>query len=235
MAVPRSPSNVVTFVKAFTNKRKAPTNTTPFSISSGCNIPISFTTPTMSVIAAAMDNNNRPTFAVFSPLSIVVTFTKIPTNMVKPETNAAAFPISPQDILATNFATATIANIAIDIFSIILPALSISFVCFLDNFETNPNAVNTAAIAMTNPANPRNPCFASSGFMEPISFTVAASINKLAPIATNPDFRPLSLTPFLSKLADAESSLFIAKAKPNKIPDRTIITATALNNLSWST
>ena len=65
-AVPTSiPISVTAFVKLLINSKKAPMNTTPFSISLGFSIPISLTTPTSISNEKEMDNNNPPIFAVF--------------------------------------------------------------------------------------------------------------------------------------------------------------------------
>ena len=221
------------FFKIATNMRKPAAKSAPFPISPKLSLPISFTTPTNKAIAITILTNMPPNLSICFP-DFLVTRLKRPTKIIKPVIKAAPLIISSTLRTFTSFITPMISSIVQAIFLIIFPALSIFLAAFPRTAK--PYAINTAEIAAIIPASPRNPRIASSGFIEPISFTVAATNNSATPIPTNPALRPSIFIPLSLRLndADAPSTLFIANAKPTRMPANAPNTRTEFHNVSVS-
>ena len=110
--------------KFLTNTKNAYANTAPFNISSGDNLPISFTTPTISIIAKDILVIKLPSLLMFLPGIIPIndnnaTKTKNAATNPAPCFNSVGFNIP------ISLTAATINNSVTAIFLSILPALSI--------------------------------------------------------------------------------------------------------------
>ena len=157
----------------------------------------------MRVIAIEILTIALPNLSIFLPARRLAAFNAV-TNTKKAPANAAPFIISSVESIPTNLTTATSNNNVTAIFLIIFPALSIF--CADLPFTKRPKDANTPAIATISPAKPIKPCFISSGFIVPITFTVEAIINNAILIPTKPIRSPFRLKPFLSTDADADVS-----------------------------
>ena len=213
-------SDLLMSLRISINAKNDPAKTAPLAISPMDRYPISLVTPTSIPIAITRDFRPSPRLATPSPHLAPIN-PIIKTNVEKPVAKATPLSISSAESIPIIFTTPAISNIAVAIFFIILPSLSIFLE--LSSLTKIPKVAIMTAREVTIPAKPAKPCSMSFKSILPSILTVVPISNIAVPIEVIPAFNPSILIPCLSIVADAAVILLIATAIPTSTPAITAV------------
>ena len=173
-----------------------------------------------------------PDAAIVAAFPVLTTRANAPTITIRPYIPTAALPMSSHDIVAISLATITKISIAVASCLMVFPAAAMEAASPPE--ATAWYAFMTATSAITAPASPKNPRLASSGSMEPMSFTTTASRRMAAAMVMRLGRRLLMVAAPFAMSTDVPLNLFTAIARAAKTPPRTAITPTACQSFAGS-